>query len=269
MLINDRWSPEVERWIDKVDEWEYRISGAEATQRGSSIEADDRGTSSPHVKIAIWSGLATAVDHLASTSDLIRLDAPLRAFANFTATRAALLGASQSVWVLSGSRTLRIDRALTIEADELRQQRTFYNGLKSDEHIKANYSQEHLDSLERKVAALNEGLSELDGLRVGTMYPGRFDTSLMMREAATYMSQKTDNPGLEGVALARQWRMASGGAHARMWPVHVRNSQTPQHDKTVQAAVTTTEEVEESFHAAWKMTNFAWKLWDRRRQCHT
>jgi hypothetical protein len=101
------WLGRFERCVEATRAWEPRIAAPDQVTPGSSLAEDDKDLVTAPVRTAAWSGLLSAVDHLALVADLAREELAMRPTSLFIPTRAALLGASQAVWVLSGNRPLR------------------------------------------------------------------------------------------------------------------------------------------------------------------
>ena len=261
------WRARLERAVDTVRAWEKRTGQHEEVEPRSSLDADD-GTLPGHpVQSAAWYGLVTAVDHLALGADLVDKGLTLRPSSIFTVTRAALLGASQSVWVLSGNREDRRCRALSIESDERKQHRGFVKDYSGDPFIREHLDPDFVAGLDGLVQRLTDEIQTLRGLRKGRPYDGDFTSTTMMREAAAHLSGGENDEWLR-LSLAYEWRMASAAAHARFWPFHVRPTErTPlPGGGELRQMTSSLAEVVQSYGAAVLMTSEAWRLWDLRRR---
>jgi hypothetical protein len=133
---DEAWRARLHRAVDAVRDWEKRTGQHEDVVPRSSLATDDRELPGHPVQSAAWYGLVTAVDHLALGADLVEKGLTLRPSSIFTFTRAALLGASQAVWVLSGNRDDRRCRALSVESDERKQHRGFVKDYAGDPFIR-------------------------------------------------------------------------------------------------------------------------------------
>jgi hypothetical protein len=264
------WLGRLQRCVAAVRDWEQRISGFEDVEPRSSLDKDDAGLRGNPVRSAAWYGLVTAVDHLGLGADMTDRGLTLRPSALFTVTRAALLGASQAVWVLSGGRNERVSRALSIASDEVTLHRTFVRDYADDSFIRQRQPVEFVEELDRLVERLTQEWSLLDDLRKGRPYAGRFNSTLMMQDAAAFLAKAESNADWLRLALAHEWRMASAAAHARSWPLHVRSTQTGQlpDGSEVRRLTTSVSDLVQSYAAAVLMTNEAWRLWDLRRRKH-
>ncbi|PTT67014.1 hypothetical protein [Arthrobacter sp. HMWF013] len=270
MVENDgMWHRRLLRCFDAARAWEPRIASQDKVEPGSSLAGDDKGLVTAPVRTAAWSGLLSAVDHLALMTDLAQCELNMRPTALFTPTRAALLGASQAVWVLSGNRATRRARALAIAEDERSQHRKFLWDYAKDEYAKANFSQEFMTDLNSQADKLTAEIGRIRELR--KEFPKiDSDATTMMQEAAAHLTNagSVDDQWMR-FALAYEWRVASAAAHGRSWPVFVRKTEkTKTADGELRSFTTSAEELGRSVGAATMMTSEAWRLWDLRRVPH-
>lgn len=246
--------------------WEPRIAAPDEVEAGSSLAGDDKGLATAPVRGAAWSGLLSAVDHLALMADLARDELNMRPTSLFTPTRAALLGASQAVWVLTGDRATRRARALAIAEDERSKHRKFLWDYTNDHYAKANFNQKFIGEMGDLASKLTAEISRLRQLQ--KEYPKiESDATTMMREAAEHLT-KASSPEDQWTrfALAYEWRVASAAAHGRSWPVFVRQTEKfKTADGELRSFTTSADELGRAVGAATLMTSEAWRLWDLRR----
>jgi hypothetical protein len=264
-----QWLARFERCVEATRGWEPRLAAPDAVTPGSSLAGDDNGLVSAPVRTAAWSGLLSAVDHLALMADLARDELNMRPTSLFTPTRAALLGASQAVWVLSGNRTSRRARALAISEDERSQHRKFLRDYTNDEYAKENFSQDFMADMKSLDDDLTAEITRIRELRKALPRIDS-DATTMMQEAAAHLT-KGGSPDDHWMrfALAYEWRVASAAAHGRSWPTSVRRTEkTKTADGELHSFTTTIEELAQSVGAATMMTSEAWRLWDLRRVSH-
>lgn len=268
MSEDEVWKVRLHKSVVAVRQWELRTPGLDTVDKHSSIDKDDDPLPGSPVRTAASYGLIAAIDHLGLAADLSGTSSQ-RASSMFTITRAALLGASQAVWVLSGNREERRLRALSVESDEHRMHRSYINGYAKDSFIRESAPDEV-----RELGVLAEKLTKeirlLREIRRGTSYAGDFQSSRMMAEAAAHLSLQPETDEWLRVALGHEWRMASAAAHARAWPLHVRPTQREllANGDEIRTMKTTLAEVAQAVGAATLMTNEAWRLWDLRRTRH-
>lgn len=271
MNEDEVWTKRIERCTAAVRQWESRMNLPDKVEPGSSIAGDDQGVIGAPAQSAAWYGIATAIDHLALVADLTKGGLNFRPSSIFTVTRAALLGASQAVWILGGSRNERRDRALTVAADERKQHKIFLESYSKDEYVRGNFSEGFIAELDSMVAKLGKELDRLAELRIGTSYGGSFNATRMMKEASALLvaNDERDAEWLR-MALAYEWRIASAGAHARAWPFFVRETEsTPLvGGGELRRMTSSAKEVAQSYGAATLMVSEAWRLWDLRRVDH-
>lgn len=263
------WMARLERCLDAARSWEKRIPAPDAVTPGSSLAGDDKGLVTAPVRTAAWSGLLSAVDHLALMADLARDELNLRPTSLFTPTRAALLGASQAVWVLSGNRPTRRARALSIAEDERSQHRAFLRDYTNDEYAKANFSQKFMEDVKGKTDGLTNDITRIRELRKGLPKIDAKATTMMQEAAAHLTAGGSPDDHWMRFALAYEWRVASAAAHGRSWPVAVRKTERAKTaDGELHSFTTTIQELAQSVGAATMMTSEAWRLWDLRRVPH-
>lgn len=265
-----RWQRRIQRSIDAVRAWEKRIPHPDEIERGSSLSRDDKAWPDLSASRVAWGGMTAAVDHLALGADLMKDEINLRPTSFFTVTRTALLGASQALWVLSGSREIRIGRAMQVAEDEYKQHRTYLRDYKDDPFVHEQFSAKIRGRIADDMASLTGLLDELGTARIGRPYSGRLDTTRMMREAAGILSTSGTVDDLMRLTLANEWRIASAGAHARQWPFLIRETEKEHLSggRVLLRMSSTLKDFGMAYGAAVLMTSEAWRLWDLRRIAH-
>lgn len=264
----EMWRRRLEKSVDAVRQWEHRTGSPDEVEPRSSLDKDDEGLPGHPVRSAAWYGLITAVDHLALVADLTN-NLTLRPSSIFTVTRAALLGASQAVWVLTGSREDRQLRALSVLSDEYKNHRGFVNDYAKDAFIK-KHAEDMIADLEGLAQKLTDKMQSLRQLRQGKPYAGDFSSTTMMREAAVHLASQPDMDDWLRLGLGYEWRMASAAAHARAWPMHVRTTEREPlaGGGEIRRMAASFPEIVQSFGTAVLMTSEAWHLWDLRKVRH-
>lgn len=264
-----KWRHRLEKSMKAVRQWEQRTSLPDEVEPRSSLDKDDEALPGHPVRSAAWYGLITAVDHLALVADLAKDDLTLRPSSIFTVTRAALLGASQAVWVMTGNREERQLRALSVASDEYKNHRGFVNDYVKDAFIKER-SEDIIADLENLAQRLTDKMQSLRPLRQGKPYAGDFSSTTMMREAAIHLASQPDTDDWLRLGLGYEWRMASAAAHARAWPMHVRTTEREPlaGGGEIRRMAASLPEIVQSYGAAVLMTSEAWNLWDLRRIRH-
>lgn len=188
----------------------------------------------------------------------------------YTPARAALLGASQAVWVLGGgTRAIRRARALSVAEDERAQHRKFLWDYTNDAYAKANFSHQLIEEMNDLAARLTAEIKRIRALQ--KEHPKiDSDATTMMRDAAEHLSRgsSTEDQWMR-FALAYEWRVASAAAHGRSWPVFVRRTgKAKAAGGELRSLTTTAEELGKAVGAATLMTSEAWRLRDLRRVNH-
>lgn len=269
---DEAWQRRIKRCVDAVRQWEPRTREPDTIEPGSSLHSDDQHWKSFPASSAAWYGLVTAVDHLALVADQTQdgTNLRLRPSSPFTVTRAALLGASQAVWVLSGSRSERIRRTLVIAEDERKLHRTFLRDYMNDPFTKVELSSGFLEELGEMDKKLTDEIDAIRDERTARGDKETFQSTKMMQEAAKYVCDDDASDQWVRLALSYGWRMASAAAHARQWPFFVRPTEKLPSDAgvVVRRMSTSFADFGQSLGAATLMTSEAWRLWDLRRRRH-
>jgi hypothetical protein len=189
------WLRRLQRSMEAVRDWEKCTGNPESVEPRSSLDKDDGGLPGHPVRSAAWYGLAAAVDHLALGADQTKDGLTVRPSSVFTVTRAALLGASPSVWVLSGRRVERQFRAMSIESDERKQHGGFVKDYAGDPFISEKLPLEFVAGLDDLSQRLTTEIQSLRSFRKGKPYDGDFVSTTMMREPQPHMVLAGSLPG--------------------------------------------------------------------------
>lgn len=199
--------------FDHLDTWE-QIPGPFLPGSGSELRGDDYDWPPCGVSQVAWAGLQVAVDNLQAIRfhlDAPKLDRPRHfLFAHLTLCRAALVGASQTVWVLApDKRDTRVERARTVVAYTQTQHERYLKALKTYE------SEPHAgtDAVCR-ATHVQLRMRELNNKRMLEGQSGTLNTTHMIREAAQHVF---------GVDMAEEavlaWQEGSGATHGLIWQV--------------------------------------------------
>jgi len=265
---DDGWSRRIGLCIEAVRTWESEREH-EPVEPGSALAGDDAQSRSLPVSTLAWMGISTGIDHLALFADLfVANEATPRPLAPFTVTRAALLGASQAVWLLCPtSRGERVRRASLVAEDERHQHRVFANDYARDPFVRSSFAPESLADLERVCARLR---ADEAAIRAKLGKGPRLSSTTMMREAAEHLARDGTEAEWLRLALAHEWRLSSAAAHARMWPLHVRptTSEPLPGGGEMRRLTSSIAQIGTAFAAATMMTSEALRLWDERRTSH-
>ncbi|USQ80101.1 hypothetical protein NF556_00090 [Ornithinimicrobium faecis] len=262
-MDEDPWLARIQRAVDAVHGWEDRTQRPESPDPGSALAGDDQLNPQHPASLVAWSSIGTAVDHLGLAADSLEREggARLRPTAFYTVCRSALVAASQAVWVMTGNRQARLQRVRWCEAEEHlgRSQllRDYLNESAFQADVSPEFHREVGDLRDRSVERRKRVLAEINGKS--------FTVTGMLQDVAAIVA--ADDPWLAR-AYAFEWRMSSGGAHARLWPQELR----PGHKLPVLGTSTTlryttgsTETYGQSLGAATLVTSEAFRLWDERR----
>ena len=265
------WRGRLERAIAAVDGWVAPGTVTHAVDPRSDLAVDDAATvAKQQVSQAAWLGLGSALEHLHMTAYYMRqvLDgsAPLWARAPFSLTRAALMGASHTVWVLAPDESKeRVRRALSLAWHDHKDHGEFLASYQNDPVVLAYVTQEGATQL-RQVIASND--TELAVLRKGVGGTAKSETGII-KAAAEYLlsSDPQPEPWLLH-AYQWEWRLSSGGVHGRLWPFWVRATDSiPVLDDSgdqIRGLVSNLQQCATAMGAAVLMTDAAVRLWRQR-----
>lgn len=265
----DPWLARIERCLAAVEQWSARTAEAERPQQGSRLAGDDERNLSFPASMVAWASIGLAVDHLGLAEDSIRREGGgrLRPMAFYTVCRGALVAASQAIWVLTGSRDVRLRRVRLLELEETYSFREFLNDYVRDEHLAADTSPEFAEELKAKAQAADDRYKRLKK----ELKPerGEYSVTRTLRDAAQEVQKDLREDRWLRRAYMFEWRAASGAAHARLWTRSVR----PRVDEPLigeRARVRTTtgtiETYGQSLGAATLATSHALRLWDEQTQ---
>ena len=266
LVTDEIWTQRIEASLAEVRGWEDRTRDEPADiDAHSSLGADDARDPAFTISSMAWFGLQSSVDHLAQLVDILTTPggAPLRPHSPFTLTRTALLAASQTVWLLSDNhQDERLRRTALVYKDEWENHLRYLNDYKQDPVIIASLDADIIEGLDDQIAKLN---LQLAGAREAKL--GQFSSTKLLDEAARWVSRH-EADGWQRRALLHEWRMGSGAAHARQWPLNYRSGKVTidRADKmTVRWLTTTFQEIGTSMGAATLMAREGFRLWDECR----
>lgn len=247
--------------FSQLDAWNA-IQGPFLPAPGTQLERDDTDWPPMPVSQVGWMGVTASLDHLLAVR--WHLDPPnggtirMLPFAHFSLCRSALLGAAQSVWVLSpDSSTERVRRARIVVTFLQDQHLAYLKGLQTW----ANSSDANTDAVAAHVATRKRDLA---AKRAADNQKGPLVATTMVREAAeaTWGSRLADE-----YVLA--WREGSGAAHALVWPLlgapdTVQVAPPDAHGRATFIAGGSFGRIAQNYMAAYKMLEQGWILLRRR-----
>lgn len=268
----DPWLARIERCLEAAEQWHLRTPEAETPADGSRLAADNARNPSFRPSSVAWASIGSAVDHLGLAEDSIRRDGGgrLRPMAFYTVCRGALVAASQAIWVMTGSREVRLRRVRLLELEETYSFRQFLNDYARDEDLVEDTSREFAEELQAKARATADRHKELrDELRPQR---GEYSVTRTLRDAAEEVQGHLGEDRWLRRAYMYEWRAASGDAHARLWTRSVRSRvDVPLIGEGVSIRVTTgtTESYGQSLGAATMATSHALRLWDEQTKANS
>lgn len=244
--------------FSQLDTW-HAIEGPFVPGSGSQLKGDDADWSSMPISQVAWMGMTASLDHLLAIR--WHLDAPrgetvrLFPFAHYSLCRSALLGAAQSVWVLSpDSSTERIKRARTVVTFLQDQHLVYLKGLQAW----ADTPDANTDAVAAHVATR---IGELAAKRLADDQKSPFRATDMIREAA----EATWGASSLAEEFVLAWREGSGAAHALIWPLlgqqdTVQVSGPDAHGRASFVTGGSFDRIAQNYMAAYRMLDQGWTL---------
>lgn len=247
-----------------LDLWRERMSHVLIAEPGSELEVDDTDWPYPPMSMSqlVWAGLSSAREHLQAVRVHIE-HGQLFPLAHLSMIRAAVVGASQGVWLLADDdRDVRLKRSRHLANYAYSEHLKFLTVLQAV----ADEPHEGTDTVASHTATR---LAQIEQLRSSTMRRVSFITSDMITGAA---KAAFDDKRLELVAESI-WRQTSGAAHGLAWSIlGVADTSIlagPDDDTVVAEAGGGFDRIAEEYMCAFKMAEAGWDLLDRRNSSPT
>ncbi|MGB3687328.1 MAG: hypothetical protein WA991_16055 [Ornithinimicrobium sp.] len=252
----------IEPTYPALDGWRVRSRSPERPERGSELDVDANvwGWHPPY-EVARQS-LIAAVQHLNLARTAIEAQ-EVYPTSHFTVLRGALVGAAQSVWLLSPDDALeRQQRALRV-IDEWYRRRAQYNnavdpaGLSDSDRATLRDQTKHLKERRRQARHL---WNRTDTLKA--------DEMLNLTKVITWASCDTFTDPAQQSNVNSLWNLMSGDAHALGWPLTVRgHSWAKDRDGLgVAAAPGDLLDIAQPYVASFRLLKRGWSLFDRRAE---
>jgi hypothetical protein len=191
-----------------ITEWQLRGLTAYRADPGSDLHVDDQDWPPMPVSQIAWLGLSVAADHLNAIRRHIEVK-QLFPLSHLTLCRSALIGASQTAWVLApDSRATRLARARTVAIYLYGKHLQYLHGLrdlKDTPHQNTNLVIEHVEQRH----------AELEAKRTAEGQKAVLIATDMIETAA---SEVLGRKILTKEAVLA-WQAGSGAAHGLHWPL--------------------------------------------------
>lgn len=191
-----------------LKEWRERVKAAYLPSKDSELALDDDDWPYSPTSAIAWNGLVAATDHLNGIRAHIEGN-DLFPMSHLTLCRSALIGSSQTVWVLgSKERPTRQRRTRVVNTALYKKHLQYLRGLQESAekpHIGTDLVTEHVQ----------QRLNELLAKRAADHQNEDLNYTEMVREAArTAFTQ----PALVQEVVSA-WQSGSGTAHGLPWPL--------------------------------------------------
>lgn len=241
-----------------LDRWGRRLAGGLLPAQGSQLARDD--TDLPQLPLSQLAllGLATARDHLHAVRVLLEAR-ELFPLAQLSLIRAALIGASQTVWLLEpDDRPRRLERGRCLAAHNYSE----FN--KCLTVLLTLTDPPHQGTLEAKTK-VERRMADVSQIRDAEGEKSALNATAMIEGAATATFPESRHAG-ESVAV---WRQTSGCAHGYQWPLLVaagaRSATRPDAIGMAKVVVGgTVEGLENPYMCAYHLARKGWELLDAR-----
>lgn len=264
----DGWPRRIAACLEMIDAWHTRTSSTEEPEPGSRLAGDDARNRAFPASMVAWSSIGTAVDHLGLASDSLQRQggAMLRPGAFYTVCRAALVAASQAIWVMTGTREVRGRRLRLLELEEANSHAQLLQDYAHDDQLEQDTSPEFFTEVREKATAARDRARRLrTEIRPAR---GEYSVTKTLQDAAVEMSDDLSDPWLRRAYLF-EWRAASGEAHARLWQKQLRPGHTvpllgPERG-VLRYTTGSVEAYGQALAAATLATQHALALWDQQR----
>ncbi|SMO92231.1 hypothetical protein SAMN06273567_107164 [Geodermatophilus aquaeductus] len=225
-------TPEWEAWERRLtglftitSQWEPLVEDPPAPAPGSPLAGDDRAWSLLPASTVAWLGLVSAIEHLAAARRLMQETRTMMPSPYMSLIRPALMGAAQTLWVLLPPlRAERVRRQLIVAHEEFQESRHLAREaleppLRDKLPLKA--VQAAKGQLARATERQTNTAAELQR-RGHTL--SKVNMTDVIKEAAAYVAAADP---WSHQAIRSSWRIASGDAHGKLWPMLHRAARTP------------------------------------------
>jgi len=229
---------------------------------GSELRGDDQDWPPFGVSQVAWSGLQAAVDNLQAIRwhlDNQKAASPRHfLYAHLALCRAALVGASQTVWVLApDDRGSRIERARTVVAYTQSQHERYLEGLQ-------DYAADPHAGTDAVLTHVQQRISEMSAKRASDGQKSGLNTTKMIRAAAEQVF-----PADVAVEAVLAWQEGSGAAHGLVWQILGQQSTVQAGPADVDGlapfeAAGSFDRIANPYMAAYRLTDRGWHLLRRR-----
>jgi hypothetical protein len=245
----------------QLDLWDS-IGGPFIPGSGSELKGDDYDWPPFGVSQVAWAGLQAALDNLQAIRwhlDDEKTSSPRHfLYAHLASCRGALIGASQTAWVLApDERVARVERARVVAAYTQGQHEKYLKGL-------VDWAPVPDANTDTVLAHVRQRIGELTAKRAADGQKAPLNTTDMIREAST---EAFSSDLAKEVVLA--WQEASGAAHGLVWQLVGQQStvqtSTADADGLVQLqAAGSFDRIANPYMAAFHLADRGWDLLRRR-----
>lgn len=232
----------------------------------SSLIRDDAAFPRYPASSLAWQGIGSAVDHLDMMICTLEATRTAFPFGYHTLARTGLIGAARALWVLDGTRTERIGRALRMAHDEYRQERAALTDTRSLFPDLATDCDQRMTLLDRRMAEARTAGTQI-GMTDREVRDKPKDTEIIGHVARRFAIGEPEPDNITA-SYVLGWRDGSGIAHAMLWPA-LRRSVPIRQAGPGRSHHKLTTDIDEIAHAAARvhlLTDKAVELFDRRRR---
>lgn len=202
---NDYSDADIERvmlkTLDRAQRLHDDVYDLPAPELGSALLGDDESTDPHRVSHTAVRSIQAAAEHLDALRGLVGIAQLVHPSAPFTLVRGAIEAASAAVWVLAPAE--RQERGLHALMQALRNEMDLCTALGGLD-----------DSVPPMRPSIDERRAEIDAIAAALGDSGR-----VKLPTSTGIVQAAEEAGATRLPLLFIWRMCSGFAHGRLWPV--------------------------------------------------
>ncbi len=249
--------------FSQVDGW--RRSPIRLPDPGSELDIDDQQWQRMPASQLAKVGLDVATDHLWAIKTLIEAR-QLLTFAYRSVLRTALVGATQTVWLLAPEdRATRVKRARTLVAELYHR-----HGAYLDQLLKINDNDKITIRNTRLVREfVHARASQIARIREDAGEKAKWNDTDAIRNAATAAFAAQPNAAQLVEETMCEWMAGSGAAHGLVWPLlgsagTSSHGQPDEHGRTVIEAHGSLLRIQNAYMAAFRMAEYGWQLLDER-----
>lgn len=206
-------------------DWERHLADPPAPLPSSPLVGDDKAWPMLPGSLVAWMGLASAIDHLAACRRLMEASRAMMPSPYMSLARPALMGGAQTLWVLlPGRREERVRRQLLVAHEEFMESRHLAREA-LEQPLRSRLPADAVRSAQRQLDEATERQTETAAeLNRRGHKVAKVNMTNVVKEAAEHVHA---DEAWAYQAVRSSWRIASGDAHGKLWPMLHRATRLP------------------------------------------